>query len=573
MAQAASSCPSAKRRRLVLSVEDKLDILKLIEAGTSHSIIADRYGIGKSTVGDIKKNKSRLEVFKKKTEDMGMKKACQKVMKFGEYKELDEALHIWFRQQRELDHPVSGVILQEKARVLFEQLYPESEKTFTASTGFLWRFCRRHGLRSVSIQGEQVSADIVAACDFQFNFGSIIEGYNHHQVFNCDETGLQYRMLPRKTLVSFFEKRANGRKKAKERVTLSACANVTGSIKLPLLMIGKYKKPRCFKEINMDSLPVTYRNQTNAWVNTTIFLSWFQDIFVPYVQNELRKMNLEPKAILILDNCSAHPSVELLVSPDGLVTSTYLPPNVTSLVQPMDQGVLESLKRGYRKSLLRDHLLSEDGLLDIDLYLKKVNMKVVLEKVAIAWEGITPRSIRNSWNKLIPPSEEPSSMPSSSDTSISEGEQPESIGSIGESTDERPCSDEELLGEAGFVSDFETLGFELAQSEVQEWLNVDANDQGYQHLDDQGIVSHVLNSQEQAVSPETDSETEDLEALPACSVKHKEAMEMFDKCLSWLQHQPEASSYNTSVLLSLRELAAKKRAISFKQQTLASYLK
>ena len=35
-------------------------------------------------------------------------------------------LHIWFRQQRELDHPVSGVLLQEKARVLFEQLYSES---------------------------------------------------------------------------------------------------------------------------------------------------------------------------------------------------------------------------------------------------------------------------------------------------------------------------------------------------------------------------------------------------------------------------------------------------------------
>ena len=36
------------------------------------------YGIGKSTVGDIKRNKSKLEVFKKNTEDMGMKKASHK---------------------------------------------------------------------------------------------------------------------------------------------------------------------------------------------------------------------------------------------------------------------------------------------------------------------------------------------------------------------------------------------------------------------------------------------------------------------------------------------------------------
>ena len=48
-----------------------------------------------------KENKSKLEVFKKKTEDMGMTKASQKVMKFVKYKVVDEALYIWFRQQRE----------------------------------------------------------------------------------------------------------------------------------------------------------------------------------------------------------------------------------------------------------------------------------------------------------------------------------------------------------------------------------------------------------------------------------------------------------------------------------------
>ena len=43
-----------------------------------------------------------------------MKKASQKVMKFGEYKELDEALYIWFRQQREL-------ALAAKKRASFKQ--------------------------------------------------------------------------------------------------------------------------------------------------------------------------------------------------------------------------------------------------------------------------------------------------------------------------------------------------------------------------------------------------------------------------------------------------------------------
>ncbi len=96
MAEELSSLPAAKRRRKVL--KNKLEVLKLIDSGTSYSTITRQYGIGKSTVGDIKKNRIKLEQFKKKTVEMGMKTANIKAMKFGEHKELNEALYIWFRQ-------------------------------------------------------------------------------------------------------------------------------------------------------------------------------------------------------------------------------------------------------------------------------------------------------------------------------------------------------------------------------------------------------------------------------------------------------------------------------------------
>ena len=60
---------------------------------------------------------------------------------------------------------------------------------------------------------------------------------------------------------------------------------------------------------------------------------------------------------------------------------------MTSLIQPMDQGVLEALKRRYRKSLLRDILLSDDEV-DIVQFLKAINMKHVIEKVAVSWDEI-----------------------------------------------------------------------------------------------------------------------------------------------------------------------------------------
>ncbi len=58
MADELSSLPAAKRRRKVL--KNKLEVLKLIDSGTSYSTITRQYGIGKSTVGDIKKNRIKL---------------------------------------------------------------------------------------------------------------------------------------------------------------------------------------------------------------------------------------------------------------------------------------------------------------------------------------------------------------------------------------------------------------------------------------------------------------------------------------------------------------------------------
>ncbi len=101
MAALAPSASVKKRKKIVLSIEDKLDILKLIECETSYTVISEKYGIGRSTVGDIKKQKSKLESFKRRLQDMGMKKIESKTMKIGEYKLLEEALYIYGLGSRE----------------------------------------------------------------------------------------------------------------------------------------------------------------------------------------------------------------------------------------------------------------------------------------------------------------------------------------------------------------------------------------------------------------------------------------------------------------------------------------
>ena len=176
----------------------------------------------------------------------------------------------------------------------------------------------------------------------------------------------------------------------------------TSKVKMPLQVIGKAKCPRCFKGLNMKLLPVVYNGQTNVWMTCDILHAWFHHSFVPTVRDELSKLGLLPKAVLVLDNCPAHPEAEELVSDDGNIFAHFLPPNVTSLIQPMDQGVLVALKRRYKRKLLHRLIIEEENGASIVDFFKSVNTTVVVEMTADSWDEIRASTLRKSWRKIVP---------------------------------------------------------------------------------------------------------------------------------------------------------------------------
>ena len=111
-----------------------------------------------------------------------------------------------------------------------------------------------------------------------------------------DETGLFYQMLPDRSLTtSEFVK---GTKKAKARITLALAANADGSEKCRLLVIGKSKNPRCFRNFNVD-LYCDYKNNTKACMTGLIFSDWLEKFN--------SKMNARNrKILLLLDNAPSH---------------------------------------------------------------------------------------------------------------------------------------------------------------------------------------------------------------------------------------------------------------------------
>lgn len=71
-----------------------------------------------------------------------------------------------------------------------------------------------------------------------------MKGYNPCDIFNADETGLFYKLMPEKTLQLKGEK-CSGGKRSKDRLTLLVALSMDGSENLKLLVIGKFENPRC----------------------------------------------------------------------------------------------------------------------------------------------------------------------------------------------------------------------------------------------------------------------------------------------------------------------------------------
>ena len=76
--------------------------------------------------------------------------------------------------------------------------------------GLLKRVKDGHGVRNLSVQGESLPAVTEVVEAFRDSLLRIMEekGLTLLRVFNCDETGLYWRLVPNKTRMSSKEKEA-----------------------------------------------------------------------------------------------------------------------------------------------------------------------------------------------------------------------------------------------------------------------------------------------------------------------------------------------------------------------------
>lgn len=535
---------ASKRKRVVLSLADKLKILEQSDKGVTGKQLAEMYGVGQATISDIKKNKATLLNFVSVLENEDGS-SSRKSMKTATNVDLENAVFKWFLQQRSLGNPISGPILCEKAKIFAEKL---GNATFKASNGWLRNFKSRHGVRELDLSGEKLSADPNAAEQFIETFKVVTESYDPEFIYNADETGLVWKALPKTTLASKRESSAPGHKISKDRVTVLNCANSTGNHRIPLLLIGKSQRPRAFK--NVKKLPVHYKNQPRAWMTASLFTEWYDEIFIPEVKKHQKSLGKEhSKVLLIVDNAPTHPTEDLMERDNGQFKTIFLPPNVTSLLQPMDQSVIETMKRHYRRQLLRKLLVEgEDEECVLNNH-KKINLKDCAYMVAEAWSLVKTETLRRAWNKLkgLSTEQEKEKERAEQDAQQQENE-----------TDEDDMSLEELRNILIRIPGCS----EVSTEDVGEWVMSDSSDPGYQILSDEEIIESVsedIVEEEEEVNMEVESDIG-----PSAS----EAFNCLETALKWMERQPECDHLQLLTVKRMRDLAAKKRLKTAKQLTL-----
>lgn len=147
----------------------------------------------------------------------------------------------------------------------------------------------------------------------------------------------------------------------------------------------------CFRSI--QNLPIQYKANKNAWMTKVIFNEWL-------LKWDNALMREKRKIYLLIDNCSCH-SLEL---DPKCIKLLFLPTNTTSILQPLNQGIIHAFKLGYRTRITEKLLLLFDKDEDTDKFeqfLKNFSLLDCAFEVKNSWNQVSSDAIYNIFAKIL----------------------------------------------------------------------------------------------------------------------------------------------------------------------------
>ena len=154
-----------------------------------------------------------------------------------------------------------------------------------------------------------------------------------------------------------------------------AATSATGE-KLEMFLIGKSKK--------LKQLPCRYRAQKKSWMAGVVFEEWVREH-----DSSFRAQNR--KVTLLIDNCPVHPEIKNLTN----IKLIFLPPNTTSVFQPMEQSVIRSLEAHYQKKVGRHCIKAMES----NIPLPEISILQAMKHLVSSWNAVPRETIVNCFKK------------------------------------------------------------------------------------------------------------------------------------------------------------------------------
>jgi len=217
---------SLKRKQMSIDLKTKQLILVEVEKGTLiKTKIVEKFSIPKSTLSTIIKNKDKIDeavLLGSTNNTMRLRKPM--------LEDVEKELLNWFKKARDSNIPLSGVLVREKAR---EICISTGVLQMACSDGWLWRFQKRYDISYHNLSGEANKVGDGVVNEWLQEFVQVGQSYSKNDIFNIDETGVFYNLLPDRSL-DFKGVKSHGGAKSKERLTVVFFCNATGSEKLKI---------------------------------------------------------------------------------------------------------------------------------------------------------------------------------------------------------------------------------------------------------------------------------------------------------------------------------------------------
>lgn len=137
----------ASSKRKSFSIEEKSVIIQRLEAGESNGTIAKEFGVNRSTISTIKKNKHKIELL------LNANVLKRKRVRVSSQKQIESAILQWFILQRNQGKPVNGPMLRKKANFFAKEL---NIANFNCSASWINRFKNRHNIGARKIDGDSL---------------------------------------------------------------------------------------------------------------------------------------------------------------------------------------------------------------------------------------------------------------------------------------------------------------------------------------------------------------------------------------------------------------------------------